>query len=138
MMKKYPCIATILSFLSLSLLCAGCGYGDCGENKHFKTQELSKNVYEEEYRCYCGGATTTDVIYVYITDSTSFRKYVGKYDELDLLYCESKSDTIVDVYQKKDVGMIKHVYKTKLLKSYNINDLKKQNKFDEPCEKRWK
>ena len=55
-----------------------------------------------------------------------------------MLYCESKSDTIVDVYQKKDVGMIKHHYNTQLLKSYNINDLKKQNKFDEPCEKRWK
>ena len=28
-----------------------------------------------------------------------------------------------------------HRYKTKLIKSYNINALKRKNKFDEPCEK---
>ncbi len=115
-----------------------CGYGDCGENNHIRTDSISRNIYAEWYRCFCGGATTTDVEYVYLTDSTSFRKYVGSDDyPYEILILKSRNDSIVDVYQKKEVGVYYEPrYKTKLMKSYNINELKKKNKFDKPCKKR--
>ena len=122
----------------LVLLFSGCGFGDCGENNHIRTDSISRNIYAEWYRCYCGGATTTDVEYVYLTDSASFRKYVGDSDyPSHILILKSKNDSIVDVYQKKQVGVYYEPrYKTKLMKSYNINELKKKNKFDKPCKKK--
>jgi len=93
----------------------------------------------EEFRCFCGGATTTDVFYVYLTDSISFRKYVGIKDiPCETVIIESRNDSIVDVYQKKDIGTIEHKYDTRLIKNYNINTLKKKNKFDKPCNRKRK
>lgn len=137
-MKKFPHTAIILAFLILSLLFNGCGYGNCGDNNHIRTDSISRNIYAEWYHCYCGGATTTDVEYVYLTDSTSFRKYVGDSDyPYHTLILESRNDSIVDVYQKKEVGIYPEPrYKTKLMKSYNINELKKKNKFNKPCKKK--
>ncbi len=53
----------------------------------------------------------------------------------EALIPKSRNDSIVDVYLEKDVGIFEHKYKTKLDKSYNINTLKKKNKFDKPCKK---
>ena len=75
-MKRGNIIVNLTSILFV-LLCNSCGYGDCGDNNHYRTDTLSNSIYVEEYRCFCGGATTTDVFYVYLTDSISFRKYVG-------------------------------------------------------------
>ena len=137
-MKSFTYTAIILPSLILSLICMSCGYGDCGDNNHTRTDSISRNIYAEWYRCFCGGATTTDVEYVYLTDSTSFRKYVGSDDyPYEILILKSRNDSIVDVYQKKEVGVYYELrYKTKLMKSYNINELKKKNKFDKPCKKR--
>ena len=101
------------------------------------TLTLSNNIYVEEYRCFCGGATTTDVFYLYLTDSISFRKYVGINDfPSETVIIKGRNDSIVDVYQKKNIGIIEPKYKTKLVKSYNINILKKKNKFDKSCKKK--
>ena len=79
----------------------------------------------------------TNENYVYLTDSISFRKYVGINDfPYESVIIESRNDSIVDVYQEKDIGITEHKYKTKLIKSYNINTLKKKNKFDKPCKKK--
>ena len=127
----------ITPLLFLALLCNGCGYGDCGGNNHYMTLTLSNNIYVEEYRCFCGGATTTDVFYLYLTDSISFRKYVGINDfPSETVIIKGRNDSIVDVYQKKNIGIIEPKYKTKLVKSYNINILKKKNKFDKSCKKK--
>lgn len=137
-MQKRNILDIVIPVMLLAVFCTSCGFGDCGENNHFRTDTISNNIYQENYRCFCGGATTTDVIYVYITDSTSFRKYVGDYDDQDYIFVKSKNDSIVDVYQTKDVGIIEHNYKTKMINSYNINDLKKKKKFDVPCKRKWK
>ena len=51
---------------------------------------------------------------------------------------KSRNDSIVDVYINKNVGVTDHKYKykSKLDNSYNINTLKKKNKFDKPCKKK--
>ena len=135
-MKRKNIIVNLTSILFV-LLCNSCGYGDCGDNNHYRTDTLSNSIYVEEYRCFCGGATTTDVFYVYLTDSISFRKYVGINDfPYETIIIESRNDSIVDVYQEKDIGITEHKYKTKLIKSYNINTLKKKNIFDKPCKKK--
>lgn len=136
-LKRENIIVNLISLLFLALLCNGCRYGDCGDNNHYSTDTLSNGIYVEEYRCFCGGATTTDVFYVYLTDSISFRKYVGINDfPYETIIIESRNDSIVDVYQEKDIGITEHKYKTKLIKSYNINTLKKKNIFDKPCKKK--
>ncbi len=135
-LKRENIIVNLISLLFLALLCNGCRYGDCGDNNHYSTDTLSNGIYVEEYRCFCGGATTTDLFYVYLTDSISFRKYVGIEDfPYEIIIPKSRNDSIVDVYVKKDVGIYEEKYETKLKKSYNINMLKKKNKFDKPCEK---
>ena len=123
----------------LALLFTSCGFGDCGDDNHYRTDTLSNGIYVEKYFCFCGGVSTTDVFYVYLTDSTSFRKYVGSEDfPSEIVVVKSRNDSIVDVYIKKEVGVEDHKYKykTKQEKSYNINTLKKKNKFDKPCRKK--
>ncbi|MCR5114451.1 MAG: hypothetical protein K6A95_02070 [Bacteroidales bacterium] len=132
-MQKRNIFNNLIPVMLLAVFCTSCGLGDCGENIHFRTDSISNNIYQEEYRCFCGGATTTDVIYVYVTDSVSFRKYVGKFDDQDYIFVKCRNDSIVDVYQKKDVGVMEHKYKTKLMNSYNLNDLRRKKKFDSPC-----
>lgn len=127
----------IISFLAL--LFSGCGFGDCGDDNHYRTDTLSNGFFVEKYRCFCGGVSTTDVFYVYLTDSTSFRKYVGMEDFPDeTVTLKSRNDSIVDVYINKNVGVADHKYKykSKLDNSYNINTLKKKNKFNKPCKKK--
>ena len=136
--KKWKMKNIVITVMLLALFCTSCGFGDCGEDIHFRTDSISNNIYQEKYRCFCGGATTTDVIYVYVTDSASFRKYVGDYDDQDYIFVKCRNDSIVDVYQKKDVGVIEHIYKTKMINSYNINDLRRKKKFDIPCKKKWR
>lgn len=136
--QKRSIFNIVIPIMLLAVFCTSCGLGDCGENIHFRTDSISNNIYQEKYRCFCGGATTTDVIYVYITDSTSFRKYVGDYDDQEFIFVKCRNDSIVDVYQEKDVGVIEHNYKTKLINSYNINNLKRKKKFDTPCKKKWR
>ena len=136
-MHKNKNIVRLTSMSLLALFCNGCGFGDCGDDNHYSTDTLSNGIYVEKYRCFCGGVSTTDVFYVYLTDSTSFRKYVGMDDSpYETVTLVSRNDYIVDVYKNKDVGVFDHKYKTKLNKSYNINKLKKKNKFDEPCKKK--
>lgn len=137
-MQKRNIFHIVIPVLLLAVFCTSCGFGDCGENMHFRTDSISNNIYQEKYRCFCGGATTTDVIYVYVTDSASFRKYVGDYDDQEFIFVKCRNDSIVDVYQEKDVGVIEHNYKTKLINSYNINNLKRKKKFDTPCKKKWR
>jgi hypothetical protein len=146
-MKRKSLIINLISPLFLAMLCNGCGYGDCGDNNHYSTSTLSNGIYVEKYRCFCGGATTTDLFYVYLSDSISFRKYIGIEDfPYEIIIPKSRNDSMVDVYIKTDVNYYKQIkedvdvykekYETKLDKSYNINTLKKKNKFDEPCKKR--
>ena len=49
--------------------------------EHVSTNSISKGLYLERYRTFCGGALTSDNYDCYITDSISFRQRVGDYDD---------------------------------------------------------
>lgn len=62
-------------------------------NTSFKTCD---SLYIELYRVYGSGALGGDLLSAYLTDSTSFRKYLGTFDDADGgYYCECKGDLIV-------------------------------------------
>ena len=41
-MKRKNIIVNLTPLLFMALLCNSCGYGDCGDNNHYRTDTLSK------------------------------------------------------------------------------------------------
>ena len=74
-----------------------------------------------------------DVTYAYLTDSISFRKYIGKYDDHTLIFPRMSSDSIVSTFLVTNKGTFNHKLDTILLNKYNINDLIKEKSNDVPC-----
>ena len=114
------------------VLLSSCSQNDCCDV--VSVLKLSDSLYDETYRTYCGGVYGGDVCRTYITDSISFRKYIGKYDDHEMIFCKISMDSSrVYVFFKKDIGIIEHRYDTTLLYTYDINLLKQEAVFDEPC-----
>ncbi len=125
--------------LIVSFFC--CFFYHCSNNKHFEYKivdviNLSDSIYCEEYLYYGGGVFGGEIIYSYITDSISFRKYVGKYDDNSMIIYKTDTNNRIDVYKIIDIGLWEHKYDTALLKSYYISSLKKNNIFDIPCKEK--
>ena len=57
--------------------------GACSEKemKHIRTEQIADSLYVETYQTYFGGVWAGDSYEVYLTDSTSFRKLLGDYDD---------------------------------------------------------
>ena len=66
------------------VLLSSCSQNDCCDV--VSVLKLSDSLYDETYRTYCGGVYGGDVCRTYITDSISFRKYIGKYAYMSCLY----------------------------------------------------
>ena len=114
------------------VLLSSCSQNDCCDV--VSVLKLSDSLYDETYRTYCGGVYGGDVCRTYITDSISFRKYIGKYGDHDRIFCKMSMDSSrVYVFYKKDIGILEHRYDTTLLCTYDINLLKQEAVFEEPC-----
>lgn len=117
----------------LSIIFHGCCHKNSNGNI-VDVDKLSDAVYCERYKCYGCGVFGGDIIYTYITDSVSFRKYVGKYDDYGMIYYSFLSDSVINAYNVTDIGKLEHQYDTMLIESYNLSSLKKTHSFDIPCE----
>lgn len=105
-------------------------------NKKAKDLEHYNTEYYEEEGIYVvkfidkGGVHAGDMMYYYITDSTSFNEFVGKVDDKEgyLIKIENNK-AIVEKYSHRGEGQQKPI----LVKSetYDINALKMQGHFDE-------
>jgi len=122
------CIYWIIIAFSLSC----CSVSN--EGQIVEVDKLTDSVYSEEYRYFGGGVFGGDIINSYITDSVSFRKYVGKYDDNSVIYYKVFSNSIIEAYKVTDIGIWGHQYDTILLQSYNLSSLKKEHSFDTPYE----
>lgn len=70
-MKK---IYLLLLFLGAIVCC--CNSDLRNKSHHCGTSQISNTLYIESYLIWSGGATSGDCVSEYITDSTTFRKYI--------------------------------------------------------------
>ena len=116
-------------FLPLALLFISCSEQiNYSKDNHFSTYEIGNKLYREVYMLYYGGVFANDVYSVYITDSTSYRKYVStsKNDQQRIITELIDNNVIVikvenNLFNKDD---------TLEVKIYNIPALKKEGKFE--------
>jgi len=116
-------------FVFLIVFCA------CSENINYSKDELftigtiREGLYRESYRVYAGGVYGGDVYTYYLTDSVSFRKYVGKklYDD-QRIYCEEVDEDTYIVY-KVEARIFSDKEKIVEKKRYRISALQKEGKL---------
>ena len=119
---------------------------------HKRTSILNNScaghLYLETYCVYGGGALSTDMDALYLTDSVNFRKYIGTYDEEDeMISVKCKGDSIIvekkakadqtfkieNVPLKGKAEAIPYVaYKIKKLNKrvFSLKDLRESHEFE--------
>ena len=75
-MQKYSIVilAVIISLIS------SCSNGQ-SRKQHKRTTKLIEQLYVETYTVSGSGAFGTDMVSQFLTDSTSFREYIGTFEE---------------------------------------------------------
>jgi len=104
------------------------GCVDKRSKSEFKTSfRTCESLYIELYRVYGSGALGGDLLSAYLTDATSFRKYLGTFDDADGgYYCECKGDSIVvGEVSKKSTSI-----KTGQVGSFSLSELKKKGEYE--------
>jgi hypothetical protein len=113
-----------ISLLFLVVLSCNSKYN---KNNHLSTIEIGNNIYYEKYKVFSGGVYANDSYSHCLTDSVSFRKYVGTiyYDD-EHLFCKSMDSNTVIIFRAKRSNLKdtleKHIYL--------ISDLKREGKFE--------
>lgn len=80
-------------------------------------------LYREYYLVFGGGALTTDLHSVYLTDSLKFRKFIGTYDDHQPIFsfkCKKDSIYIENANEYRDLKQ----------KSFSLKQLQKDGVFD--------
>jgi hypothetical protein len=107
-------------------------YKNTGTLCNYKTGNCGCNLYAEYYCVYGNGYMTTDLNAEYLTDSLTFRKFLGVYDEGDEhinIICKGDS-IIVEKTSTESIDL--RFSRPRILekKSYSLKDLKKGHTFD--------
>jgi len=108
---------------------------DYSKDNPIGSRKIGKNLYREAYTTYFGCATTTDVYTVYLTDSSTFRVYVGTvyYSDTQFIGTKQVDDDNILVY-KTDKEKLFQKFSNKKdtveKKIYNIPALKKEGKWE--------
>ena len=116
-------IAAIISFLTIR----SC-YAKYSKKEHVGTLQLSEQIFLETYLITAGGVLASDTYSSYLTDSISFRKYIGTiYSDHEHLYTELLNSNHVLVYRgsRRDRG---DTIGNK--KIYELSRLRKAGKFE--------
>lgn len=66
----------VFVLILLQLLCSSCGESFRDKTHHCGTTQISDSIFVERYLIWTGGATNGDCVSEFITDSTTFRKYI--------------------------------------------------------------
>ncbi len=107
------------------LILFSCDNINYSKDNHIKTFKLDDNLYKERYNIYSGGAIGGDVCSVYLTDSISFRKYLGKEfdnEQINVFLINSKAVLIYKI----DL----HTYELLESSTYKISELQQEGKFE--------
>jgi hypothetical protein len=124
-MKKivFIAIATILLIIIIIYLCSG--NINYSKNELSGTRKIENGLYLEIYRVYGGGVYGGDVRTVYLTDSTNFRRYIGKQFDDELVRCSMIDNDMVLIYK-----LDWHTENSLENKMYRISQLKKEGKWE--------
>lgn len=125
-MKRRTVIILTFVVLIFSLSELSC-YSKYSKKKHIGTIKIGEHLYNEVFKVYSGGALASDSYSNYLTDSVSFRKYIGTvyYDDEEL-YCKTLDSNRILVYRLN----IRNKSDTLEKEVYIISELKKKGKFD--------
>ena len=86
---------------------------------------IDNELYCETYKVYSGSVPGGDVYTVYLTDSVSVRKYLGKeMDYEQILVYKFHNNKVLSCKINTDT------YKVKKTEIYDISELKKEGKFE--------
>lgn len=100
----------------------------CNKNAQSKCKDLHLEIFSD-----LGvGLPGSDLTYDYLTDSSSFRLFIGKYDDIsEILTTDIKGDSVLIVKSTME-GQSQEWQNHKILerKVYSLKMLKKQGKFD--------
>ena len=96
---------------------------------HDRTTKLNEQFYIETYTVSAQGAFGTDMVSQYLTDSATFRKYIGTFDDgPEYFHYRFSGDTVyIEKYHSYDGREPEKLLEKKFL---IISDLKRKNKFD--------
>jgi len=89
--------------------------------------EFAKGLYKKTYRIYSGGVYGGDVHTAYLTDSVTFRKYLGKYFDYEQIRIAMSNNETVMVYKVNIEGATIDTIKKEF---YNVSSLKQEGKFE--------
>ena len=124
--KIFLCIA--VGFFAVSF--SACSSDNYSKDNHQKTNTIKDSLYNEIYLI---RSISTDVVRYsqYITDSVNFRKYVCTHVFGEYLHVEV-GENVLAVYKIKGslLNDKQVVFDTVFLANYNINELKREGKFE--------
>jgi hypothetical protein len=89
------------------------------------SHKLINNLFRETYQTSSGGVFASDTYSDYLTDSISFRKYVGYQHDDEQIRFSMLDDNLILVY-KIEI----HTKDTLEMDVYSISQLKKEGKFE--------
>lgn len=127
----------IIYYLILIIFLLGCRNS---KQKHLRTIDICQNNNQSD----CGkfhletfndlgiGLPGSDLNYDYLTDSSTFRLFIGKYDDVsEILTTDIKGDSII-VIKSTSEGQSSEWQDPKILekKVYSLSKLRKQRKFE--------
>jgi len=121
---KLTSILLIFSIVSLS-----CN-NKYSKKDHKWTTKLAEGLYVERFTIYGSGAFGTDIVTVYLTDSTYFNQFIGSFDEGNeyFQYKINGDSILVRKFMDKDANIEnKKPIEEKLLL---LSKLKQLNNFD--------
>ncbi len=117
-------------FSSLILFCIIFAYScdsKFSKSNHLNTLKIDNHLFFEIYKITSGGVLASDTYSYYLTDSVTFRKYVGTiyYDD-EHLYFKPLDSNHVLIYKAKRKNMNEVIEE----KVYVLSELQKEKKFD--------
>ena len=128
-MRKKGCIiivvfiAAIISFLIIRPY-----YAKYSKKEHIGTFQLSEHLFREAYLITAGGVLASDTYSAYLTDSVSFRKYIGTiYSDHEQLYTELLDSNHILVYRGSRRDRSDTIGNKKI---YELSELKNAGKFE--------
>ena len=101
------------------------------KSEHIISKKISKDVFLEMYQPYIGGVLDGNSYSYYLTDSTKFRKYVGRCDDKEVYrFTVTSEDNIKAVKWswRNRMGDLPEIPIDSVL--YSINQLRKDGDFE--------
>jgi len=127
----------VIYYCILIFILFGCGNS---QKKHLRTIDICRNesklpcnkLYVEVFSDLGVGLPGSDLAYDYLTDSSSFRLFIGKYDDAsEILTADIKGDSIM-IIKSTNEGQSPEWHSPKIIekKVYSLRMLKKKGKFE--------